>query len=180
MGLAFRGADAGSCANAALPAGRMSSTEEINLMSQTRTLIVIADGAHARFFLHDGPGKGLEPLNAEEMEGDTPAGRDIMSDAPGRSFSSHGPGRSAMEPPTDPRDQVESEFRGSVADNIERLMKKKNAERLIVAADPRSLGELRKTLPDRLHDKITATLDKDLTNIPDNDLPKHFEDVLAV
>ncbi|MCB0336509.1 MAG: host attachment protein, partial [Bdellovibrionales bacterium] len=129
---------------------------------------------------HEGPGKGLESLAKEEMEGNTPAGRDIMSDAPGRSFSSHGPGRSAMEPPTDPRDQVESEFRGSVADNIERLMKKKDAQRLIVAADPRSLGELRKELSPQLQEKLTATLDKDLTNIPDHDLPKHFEDVLAV
>ena len=89
-------------------------------MNPIRTLVVIADGAHARFFVHDGPGKGLDPLAKEEMKSDVPAGRDIMADRPGRAFSSGSEGRSAMEPKSDPRDLVEKEFAHSVADRIAR------------------------------------------------------------
>ena len=149
-------------------------------MSSLRTLIVIADGAHARFFVHDGPGKGFEALSKDEMKSDTPAGRDIMADRPGRSFSSVGDGRSAMEPKSDPRDLVEKEFVHEVLERAESLLASQEAERLVIAADPRSLGEMRKAISPQLEGKLTATLDKDLTKIPVKDLPKHFDGVLVV
>ena len=146
----------------------------------SRTLIVITDGAHARFFLHEGPGMGLKPLSAEEMNADVPAGRDIMADRPGRSFSSVSEGRSAMEPKSDPRELVEKAFVSSVLERAEKLFAGQDAARIVIVADPGSLGEIRKALPHGLKDKLTATLDKDLTKIPVKDLPKHFEGVLAV
>ena len=149
-------------------------------MNPIRTLVVVADGAHARFFLHDGPGKGLQTLGKEEMVSDTPAGRDIMADRPGRSFSSVGTGRSAMEPKSDPRELVEKDFARSVAERIAGLMGKDDAHRLIIAAAPRTLGELRKALDPQLEKRLTATLAKDLTKVAVKDLGKHFEGVLAV
>ncbi|MEC9344440.1 MAG: host attachment protein, partial [Pseudomonadota bacterium] len=127
-------------------------------MKESRTLIVIADGAHARFFVHEGPGKGLRHLPKQEMKSDTPAGRDLMADRPGRTFASGSEGRSAMEPKSDPRDLVEKEFARTVAERIDTLMAKGTAGRLIIAADPRSLGELRKAVSPQT--SITATLDK--------------------
>ncbi|MCG6857200.1 MAG: host attachment protein [Salaquimonas sp.] len=144
----------------------------------SRTLIVIADGAHARFFIHGGPGKGLEALAKQEMKSDVPAGRDIMADRPGRSFSSVGDGRSAMEPKSDPRELIEREFARAVADKIGKLAGR--ADHLIIAAAPKTLGELRKAIGPGLEKRLTATLSKDLTKTPEKDLGKHFEGVLAV
>ena len=119
-------------------------------------------------------------LSAEEMNADVPAGRDIMADRPGRSFSSVSEGRSAMEPKSDPRELVERAFVSSVLERAEKLFAGQDAARIVIVADPGSLGEIRKALPHGLKDKLTATLDKDLTKIPVKDLPKHFEGVLAV
>src|SRR5688572_25729177 len=67
------------------------------------TWIVIADGNQAKVFEHDGPGKGLRPLKDLQFEQEPLKAREIMSDKPGRSFSSFGPGtRSSIEYHSDP------------------------------------------------------------------------------
>jgi protein required for attachment to host cells len=70
-------------------------------MKPTRSWIVVADGAKARIFENHGPGKGLSARPEEEMHRALPPSRDIASDKPGRSHDRNGPGRHAMEPPTD-------------------------------------------------------------------------------
>lgn len=149
-------------------------------MKAVRTLVVVADGANARFFLNAGPGKGLEALEKLQMSTDLPRSRDIMADRPGRAFSSVGTGRSAMEPKSDPRNLVERDFVKSVAGQVEKLVARGDAERVVLVAAPRTLGELRKLLPSAVEKCVIATIDKDLTKATETDLPKHLEKVLAV
>ncbi|HSO48230.1 MAG TPA: host attachment protein, partial [Rhizobiaceae bacterium] len=149
-------------------------------MKPVRTLVVITDGAKAIFYRNDGPGKGLVALDQHKMTQDVPPSRDLTSDRPGRSFDSSGPHRSAMEPKTDPHDLEEAKFAGGVLERTEELMNAGEAEKLILVAAPKTLGEMRKSMPRALADRLTATLDKDLTRTPAPDLPKHLEGVLAV
>ena len=53
-------------------------------------------------------------------------------------------------------------------------------DRLIIAADPTALGNLRGALDAELDKAIVAEVPKDLTNVPLPDLPRHFDGMLAV
>lgn len=147
-------------------------------MKPTRTLIVVADGARARFFTHDRNDTRLTALSDASMEIEVPKVTDIMADRQGRSFSSVGDGRSAMEPRSDPRDLVEKEFAHTVLGRLSEIYPRQKADRIVIAAAPRTLAEMRKKLPKQLEAHVAATLDKDLTNTPESELMKHFGEVL--
>ena len=144
------------------------------------TWIVIADGSRARVYRNDGPGKGLEPLPDMSMTGDRRRDREIMADKPGRAFDSHGRGRHSMEPTTAPRDVAERQFLEQVAHKLEVAARDGAFDRLVIAAAPRALGDLRARLPRSVADRIHAEIDKDLTKLPGNELPKHLAEVLPV
>ena len=147
-------------------------------MKPTRTLIVIADGSNARFFTHDRSDRRLTALDDAAMDIDVPKGTDILADRQGRSFSSIGDGRSAYEPKNDPRDLVEKDFAHRVIGRMERTFETAKADRIVIAAAPRTLAEMRRKLPKQLEDRVEAELDKDLTNTPESELMGHFEEVL--
>lgn len=149
-------------------------------MKPTITWILIADGARARVLEHKGPGKGLNEVPGLEFSDEHLRTGDIVSDRPGRSFDSNGVGRSAMQPQTDPADKRETDFVIGLADMLDEKLRGGAFDQLIVAAAPRAMGDLRKALTPKLRAKITAELPKDLTQIPNSDMAKHLEDVLAV
>lgn len=51
-------------------------------------------------------------------------------------------------------------------------------DRIVLAAGPKVLGEIRRDLPRVLHGHIAAELHKDLLNTPLHDLPGHFKGVV--
>lgn len=149
-------------------------------MKPTVTWILVADGAQAKVFKHDGPGTGLTPVTDLLFDQDPKQARDIMADKPGRSFSSVGHGRSAMEYSSDPVQVREARFVKSVAEVLERKHQESAFSRLIVCAAPTALGDLRGAMSDQLKRAVVAEMDKDLTNLPTPQLEKHFENVLAM
>lgn len=149
-------------------------------MKPVITWILIADGARARVLEHAGPGKGLSEVNGLEFSQERLQGKDIWADKPGRSFNSVGAGRAAMEPPTDPVDKREADFVGMLADVLDRKNRDGAFDRLIIAAAPQALGDLRKAMSPQLQAKIETEIAKDLTRIPNDDVVKHFSGVLAV
>jgi protein required for attachment to host cells len=50
-------------------------------------------------------------------------------------------------------------------------------DRIVIAAGPKLLGDLRAHLPKTLHAHVAAELHKDLVKIPLHDLPPHFAKV---
>lgn len=149
-------------------------------MKATKTWILIADGARARVLENTGPGKGVNEVDGLEFSQEPLQNKDIMTDKPGRAFSSVGHGRSGMEPPTDPADKREADFVANLANVLDKKLQKGAFDRLIIAAAPQALGNLRKALSAQVQDKVHAELAKDLTKIPNDEVHKHFEDVLAV
>ena len=69
-------------------------------MKKIITWILIADGTQARVLEHTGPGKGLVTIKGLDWSIPPLQTQDINADRPGRSHSSVGSGRSAMEPKT--------------------------------------------------------------------------------
>jgi protein required for attachment to host cells len=149
-------------------------------MKAKTTWILIADGAQAKVFEHSGPGKGLRVVDDMHFEQAPLQAQEIMADRPGRSFASAGSARSAMEYSSDPVAVRERRFVENVAEELDRHLQKGEFDRLIVAAAPTALGDLRPAFSKGVKDTIVAELPKDLTNIPTPKLETHFEGLLAI
>lgn len=150
-------------------------------MKAKTTWILIADGAQAKVFEHSGPGKGLKAIDDLQFEQEPLQAREIMADRPGRASAAGGAGsRSAMEYSSDPVAVRERRFVENVAEELEKRLQRGEFERLIVAAAPTALGDLRPAFSKSLKDTIVAELPKDLTNIPTPKLEEHFAELLAV
>lgn len=143
-------------------------------MKKTTTWILIADGTQARVLEHAGPGKGLSTVKGLDWSIAPLQSQDIDTDRPGRSRSS------AMEQKTDPAQHREAEFVRGVAQILDEKAKAGEFDRLVIAAAPIALGNLRKVLSDHVKKTVVAELDKDLTNLPTPQLDKHFDGIIAV
>ena len=144
------------------------------------TWVLIADGAHAKLFENGGPGKGLVALRDMMFEEEPLKAQDIMADRQGRTFSSVGSGRSGYEYPTDPVEVRETRFMKTMADRLDAKLREGTFDRLVIAAAPEALGEIRPQLSKQVQEKIVAELPKDLTRMPTDKLESHFDGVLAM
>jgi protein required for attachment to host cells len=149
-------------------------------MKPTRSWIVIADGAQVRILENHGPGKGLTALPQEERHQPLPPSRDINADRPGRSHDRMGPGRHAMEPPSDPHREEKRRFADELAGRLNAAALKQRYDRLILVAPPKTLGDLRQALGKEAAAKLDGELAKDLTKVADHDLPGHLGEVIAL
>ena len=148
-------------------------------MKPTRTWILIADGARARILQNDGPGKGLHAVDGGVFHGDHAATHDIMSDREGRSHSSVGPGRSAIESHSDPHRELKKKFAHQLAEALASKLREKAYDRLVIVAAPSALGDLRAALPEQVRAKVTGEVPKDLTKTADSEVPGHLKGVFA-
>ncbi|MCB1518662.1 MAG: host attachment protein [Hyphomicrobiaceae bacterium] len=149
-------------------------------MKSTKTWILLADGNRARIVEFDGPANGLrEDAGLQFAQVPMKAG-EMQTDRPGRSFASAGYGRAAMAPHTDPVEKREADFTANLAATLDEKLRQNAFDRLIIAAAPKALGNLRKALSARVNEVVYAEIAKDLLNVPSDKLATHFEDVLAV
>lgn len=149
-------------------------------MKPVVTWVVVADGTQARVFENAGPGKGLHPVDGLRLEIKPLQASEIMADKPGRSISSVGSGRSAMEYSSDPVEVRETRFVREVAEMLDEKLAGGAFTRLIVAAAPTALGDMRKAMTPAVKETLMAELPKDLTNLPKPELDKHFASILAI
>jgi protein required for attachment to host cells len=150
-------------------------------MKSKVTWIVVADGDQAKIFEHNGPGKGLRALPDLGLAQAHLKARDIMADKPGRASNPAGPNsRAAVDYKTDPVADRERKFLERLADVLDVQHEAGKFERLVIAAAPAALGDLRPALSDGVRQTILAELPKDLTNLPTPKLAEHFAELLPV
>jgi len=149
-------------------------------MKAKTTWILVANGTEAYIARNLGPGHGIEKDLEAEFHGPNIPNREIMADAPGRSFDSGGQGRHAMEPSTDPQRVNQQAFASEIAAHIDKAAGKNKFDRLVVVAAPQMLGELRQSLSNAAKAKVTGELAKDLTHVPLHKLPDHLAEIMAV
>jgi protein required for attachment to host cells len=145
-----------------------------------RLWILIADGGRARVLLSAGPGHGLVPVAGMVFDAELPMSHDIGSDRPGRSHESHGPARHAIEPHSDPHQQLKQKFVASVIDVVERKYTSGDFDKLAVVAPPPTLGLIRPLLSEGLKGVIVAEIDKDLTKVANIDVAGHISDLVRI
>lgn len=149
-------------------------------MKPTHTWILVADAGRARIFANHGVGKGLSEVTEGEQVNPLPKTREIGSDKPGRSFDSAGEGRHAMAPRVDWHEQAKEEFARDLANWLKAAHQANAFDRLILAAPPKTLGDLRAHLDPQVAKQVRAEIDKDLTNHSQDQLEEQIGKVLAV
>jgi protein required for attachment to host cells len=147
-------------------------------MKPTRTWVLIADGARARILENDGPGHGVHAVDGYEFQADHSATHDLVSDRQGRSFSSHGPGRSAIASRSDPHRELKNKFAHHLAGVLARGLAENLYDRLILVASPVTLGDLRVSISVLVRGRIVGEVAKDLTQIPNGYVADHIKGVL--
>lgn len=147
-------------------------------MKKTVTWVLIADGAQARVLENTGPGKGLKQVEGLDWAIDPLQAQEIVTDRPG-SKSGGGAFGGGLEPRTDPVAHRETKFVKSVAAMLDRQQQKGAFDRLVIAAAPIALGDLRKAISAAVKKTVVAELNKDLTNTPTAQLDQHLDGILA-
>ena len=151
-------------------------------MHRAGSWLLLADAARARvvrFPKHAG-GPEHAPLETVfERNAEHRPLRDIMADAPGRSFASTGAHRSAMEYHSDPVLEETRNFAIALLNDLEARLDAGEFERLVICAPPRMLGLLREVMPRRLAAVVHSEVAKDYTRLPVLDLRALMERMAA-
>lgn len=137
----------------------------------TNIWIVVANARRARIFLaKNAVGKNLVEIKTlVHPELGLPE-REWLSDAPGRAFDSMGEGRHALEPSTPLKTQEMNAFSRQVAEDLKKAYEHNDFDKLVIVAAPAFLGCLRKHIDHQLALSISFEINKDLTQLPPNEL----------
>lgn len=145
-------------------------------MKQIRTLVLLASEGEAKILENAGRGKGLKEVCAMRAA-DFPDVDQGFTEAPGHQTAAPGMGGHAFTPRESEREARRTTFAGIILEGLEQVWAKGGHDRMIVAASPRLLGELRQRMPKAMAEKVAADLPKDLVKIALIDLPRHFSAV---
>lgn len=104
---------------------------------------------------------------------------EIMSDASGRSFHVQGPGSHVKLPRSDPKDQAEKAFVESLAGTLDKAVRLGAFDDLVLIADPRTMGRLRRDISKAVAARVTQEHTLDLVGMPLNKLEPRIRAVLG-
>ncbi len=135
--------------------------------------VVVCDGAKALVLENAGSRKTPNLKTREVYEHDDPKTREIGTDRPGRSVSSVGQGRSAIEQ-ADWHDQEEQRFLAKLAVRLDKAVLGGETPSLIVVAPPRAIGVLRREFTSHVRQAIRAEVEKDYVRMPVDEITRHL------
>ena len=136
--------------------------------------VLSADAGRARIFSADGPKAPLRPLQQLISPEARLREQDLTSDRPGRSFDSFGAGRHATEPSTRAGDQAAKRFANDIARHLKQGRDKGAFDRLIVVAEPRFLGLVRKAIDPDTAKMITLEVAKVVSKASAESIREHL------
>jgi protein required for attachment to host cells len=135
--------------------------------------VIVCDGKKALILENAGDEKFLNLKTREVPEHADLKTSDLGTDEPGRSFSSVGSGRSAVEQ-TDWHRQEEDRFLQKLVSQLDHSVKVGEVKSLVIVAPPRALGVLRRAYSHTLQAAVHAEIDKDLVRLPVHEIEKHL------
>src|SRR3954463_10505255 len=135
--------------------------------------VIVCDGKKALVLENEGDEKFLNLKTRAVHEQPDLKTHDLGTDAPGRSFSSVGSGRSAVEQ-TDWHRQEEDRFLQKLVGQLDHSVKVGEVKSLFIVAPPRALGVLRQAYSHTLRAAVQAEIDKDLVRLPVHEIEKHL------
>ncbi|ETX14350.1 Host attachment protein [Roseivivax halodurans JCM 10272] len=135
------------------------------------TFVLVADGEKALFLRNKGDAEfpSLEVVREEER--DNPKDSEQSANKPGRAQDSGRQQTSAMDD-TDWHELAKERFADDLADILFKQAHKHKFDRLVIAAAPKVLGELRNKMHKEVKSRVVAEVAKDLTNHPPHEMEK--------
>ena len=149
----------------------MASTKHVKI--EQGEWVVVCDGSKALFLENVGDAKFPNLKTREAFEHKAPPTSQLGSDAPGRSHSSVGHGRSSVEQ-TDYHTQEEETFLRSIATKLDAALQAGHTKAIIIVAPPRALGVLRTAYSQALKGAVRAEIHKDYVKLPVYEIEKHL------
>lgn len=144
----------------------------------SRYWIVAADASHARILARDKKFSALEEVETLTHPESRLHRRDLATDRPGRLDESYSSASSEAEEPTDPKVREAQVFARDVADVLAKGRHERRYEELILVAEPKFLGLLRKALDDETRDRVAHEVTKNITREPLAGITKAVDAVL--
>jgi protein required for attachment to host cells len=135
--------------------------------------VIVCDGKKALVLENAGDEKFLNLKTREVFSHAARKTSEIGTDAPGRSFSSVGHGRSAIEQ-ADWHTQEEERFLRKLAGHLDAEVKAGRAKSMVIVAPPRALGVLRPAYTHDLRRALQSEIDKDLVTLPVHEIEKRL------
>jgi protein required for attachment to host cells len=144
------------------------------------TWVLLADGQNAAVYANDGIGKGLVPLSEFASHREGPDSHEMMTDRAGHRFGGAAKaGSGATLPRNDPHEFEEKRFVEAISEKINRAALENRFDRLIVAAPPRALGQVRQALSKAASGRLAAEVNKDLIKDSPAGIAEHLKEYLA-
>ena len=133
--------------------------------------VMIGDGEKALFLRNEGDEAYPNLTVIRSVEQDNPPTREQGAHPPGRMQDGPGPHSSAVAD-TDWHRLEKDRFAKDIADRLYKAAHRGAYDKLIVAAPPQVLGELRKALHKEVESRLVFDLAKELTNHPVGEIEK--------
>ncbi len=134
---------------------------------------MVCDGQKALFLKNDGDAELLNLKPVEVLAEAHASTTELGTDKPGRTFQSHGHGRSSVEAP-DYHTEAEVNFLRNVAGIIDTAASQGKTKHLVLVAPPKALGIVREALAPATRAIISAEIHKDLTHLPIGTIETHL------
>ncbi len=133
-------------------------------MRPVQTYILVADGGRAHLLLSEGREKPLTEVVGSERRQELKPDHELSADRPGRVHESANVSRHAIERENLHRREKER-FAQALAADLDQRLAKKEFERLLIAADPETLGVIRSNLSAKVRASVLGEVPKDLTKL---------------
>ena len=135
-------------------------------MDKPVTWFVVADAGRAEAMVKRRGETGYDSVRSWENPDAHLKSHEMGEDRPGRAFDGLGPQRSAMEPRETPKEAAERDFARELAAALDAAVAGGEAQRIVLVAAPRLLGDLRPLLSRAVQGAIAGEHAKDYTTLP--------------
>jgi protein required for attachment to host cells len=140
----------------------------------TTTWIMVANASAASVYANEGPKKGLARVKTMEHAASREKGVDLVTDRPGHA-QSRGNGRGAYVPSKTPKEVEADRFALEVARELDHGRTSNAYQRLILIASPHFMGLLNQHLDAHVKQRVSDSIEKDYTKLPEKELAGHLE-----
>jgi protein required for attachment to host cells len=140
--------------------------------------ILVANASDARVFSMSSAKSGLLRVIEKDQPISRLKVREVVTDKPGRIFSSKFQIKHGLAAEEDPRERITRMFAKELAQMLERLYAKQRFDELVLVAEPSFMGKLKGYLSKNIASRVAMTVNKDLTHFSDREVAAHLEEVL--
>ena len=129
------------------------------------SIVLVADGRKSLFFRNEGDGDFLNLIVADKEIHENPAHHEQASDTAGQSMKTMD-GRGGSMEEVDFHQLEEDRFAAEIAEMLKARALRNEFDSLVVAAPPKTLGELRKHYHKEVEKRLIGEVARDLVNMP--------------